>query len=80
MLKWDGSVHRDSIPGHSKGATPRHFDDSRLDSAAFDPAIVDAFTKTCWLEIKRIHKLDDNDASVKKGEEMHCVKSCVGLW
>lgn len=70
-LNWlsvDDSVSQDGVCRGRKGAILRWFNDSRPSSAAFNPPIADVFAKTRWLELKRIHKHNCDDTSVKKGE------------
>jgi len=66
ILKWDGSVVKDGVRGGSKGAMMLRFD-KRSNDSAFDKEITDSFTRTRWLEIKRVIKLNNNISAPKKG-------------
>jgi hypothetical protein len=68
LLRWDGTVVQDGVRGGSDGALFRRFDKSKYNTA-FDRLITVAFTKSRWLEIKRVYKLCNNLTAAKKGEE-----------
>ena len=55
LLKWDGIIVQDGVHGGSNGAILRRTD-LREGNTAYDKHIVDAFTKSRWLEIKRCIK------------------------
>ena len=60
LLRWDGVLVMDGVRGGSDGAILRRFD-KRESNTAYDETIDSAFTKSRWLEIKRVVK--------KRGEE-----------
>lgn len=59
LLRWDGVVVMDGVRGGSSGAILRRFD-KRKSNTAYDPFIDEAFTKTRFLELKRVWKICDN--------------------
>lgn len=67
LLRWDGVTVMDGVRGGSDGAMLRRFD-STEGNTAYDKYIAEAFTKTRWLELKRVYKLNSNSAAKKKGE------------
>ena len=69
LVRWDGVILMDGVRGGSNGAILRRFDTSREDNTSFDKNISAAMTKTRFLEIKRVYKLNDNKDGVKRGEE-----------
>ena len=68
MVKWDGVVVMDGALGGSRGAILRRFDDSREDNLSYNKFIASAFTKTRFLEVKRVIKLCDNSTAPKRGQ------------
>lgn len=66
LVKWDGSVIMDGVLGQSKGAMLQRFDCSRDDNTSYSPYIAESMTKTRWLEIKRLYKLNKNGDIVKR--------------
>ena len=68
LLQWDGTVVMDGVRGGSRGALFRRFD-TRERNKAYDADISNAFTKSRWLEIKRVYKLCNNLLAKKKGED-----------
>ena len=68
LLRWDGVTVMDGVRGGSDGAILRRFDD-RPTSTSYDKLIDRAFTKTRWLELKRVVKLCDNGSAKKRGED-----------
>ena len=68
LLRWDGVIVMDGALGGSRGAIFRRFDDSRDDNVCFNQHIASAFTKTRFMEIKRVYKLCDNEAVPKRGQ------------
>jgi hypothetical protein len=67
LLQWDGVVVQDGVRGGSDGAIVRRFNKTKYNTA-YDPLIAKAFTKTRWLEIKRVYKLCNNLTAPKKGD------------
>jgi len=57
LLQWDGTVFLDAVLGGTHGAILKQFDKS---TKLYDVDIASAFTKSRWLEIKRVHKLCNN--------------------
>lgn len=68
LLRWDGVLVMDGVRGGSDGAILRRFD-RRQDNTAYDKHIDNSFTKTRWLELKRVVKLCNNLTAKKKGED-----------
>jgi hypothetical protein len=68
LIKWDGSIVMDGVLGSSHGGMLRRFD-TREDNTSFNKTIADAFTKSRWLEIKRVYKMCNNLTSKRRGEE-----------
>ena len=54
------------VRGGSKGGILRRFDNNK-GSKSYDPEIAKAFTKSRWLELKRVVKLCNNTTAPKKG-------------
>jgi len=67
LLQWDGVTVMDSVRGGSNGGILRRFD-KRDGNTAYDQYIDQAFTKTRWLELKRVVKLCNNNTAPKRGE------------
>ena len=67
-VRWDGVLVMDGVRGGSKGAILRRFD-KRSTNTSYDEHIDKAITKTRWLEMKRVAKLNNNVAAKKRGEE-----------
>ena len=68
LVKWDGVIVIDGALGGSRGAILRRFDDSREDNLSYCKYVTDAFSKTRFLEVKRVMKLCDNSTAPKKGQ------------
>jgi hypothetical protein len=66
LLRWDGVVAMDGVRGGSKGAILRRFNKEDK-TTAYCPYIANAFTKTRWLQLKRVIKLNNNANIKKKG-------------
>ncbi|KAL3936788.1 MAG: hypothetical protein SGARI_002405 [Bacillariaceae sp.] len=58
----------DGVLGGSKGAFLRRFD-SRPGNTSYNATIAEAFTKSRWLEIKRVIKLCNNLTAKKRGQD-----------
>ena len=69
LVKWDGVILIDGVLGGSHGAILRRFDSSREDNLCFSKDISEAFSKTRFLEVKRVIKLCDNSDIPKRGQE-----------
>jgi hypothetical protein len=67
LVKWDGTIVQDGVRGGSNGAIFRRFQKTKYNSS-YDRLIDKAFTKSRWLEIKRVYKLCNNLTAPKKGE------------
>jgi hypothetical protein len=65
LVKWHEVIVVDGVLGGSHGAILRCFDDSRHDNLCFNKHIASAFTKTWFLEVKRVIKLCDNSDITK---------------
>ena len=68
LLRWDGVLVMDGVRGGSDGAILRRFD-KRENNTAFDKLINKSFTKTRWLELKRVTKLCNNLTAKKRGQD-----------
>jgi hypothetical protein len=68
LLRWDGVVAMDGVKGGSDGAILRRFNKDDKNTA-YCPYIANAFTKTRWLQLKRVFKLNDNATEKKKKGE-----------
>ena len=68
VVRWDGSVIMDGVLGGSNGAFLRRFE-QREGNTAYSDLIADAFTKTRWLELKRVHKLCNNLTAKPRGHD-----------
>jgi hypothetical protein len=62
-------LFKSGISGALQGALYRCW---RAGDTAYDLDIAASMTHTCWLQIKAIIKLCDNDLSPKRGEEGYC--------
>ncbi len=69
MLQWDGTIVMDGVLGGSNGAILRRFDERGGNNKSYDCHIASAFTKTRWLEVKRVTKLCNNLTAKKRGED-----------
>jgi hypothetical protein len=67
LVRWDGVVVQDGVRGGSDGAIVRRFNKTKYNTG-YDKLISSAFTKTRWLEIKRVVKLCNNLTAPKKKE------------
>lgn len=67
MLQQDGSVVMDGVLDGSRGSFLSRFN-KREGNESYHEGISKAFTKTRWLEIKRIYKLCNNLTAKKKKE------------
>jgi hypothetical protein len=67
LLRWDGVVAMDGVRGGSNGAILRRFNKEDKNTA-YCPYIANAFTKTRWLQLKRVIKLNDSTNIKKKGD------------
>ena len=68
MVRWDGVIVLDGAYGGSRGAILRRFDNSREDNLSYCKYTSAAFTKTRFLEVKRVMKLCDNSTAPKRGD------------
>jgi hypothetical protein len=68
LVRWDGVVVQDGVRGGSDGAIVRRFNKTKY-NVAYDPLINKAFSKTRWLELKRVYKLCNNLIAPKKGDK-----------
>lgn len=68
MVQWDGVLVMDGIRAGNKGEILRRFLKYQ-GSKLHDEGISKAFTKSCWLELKRTIKICNNLASPKKEED-----------
>jgi hypothetical protein len=68
LLRWDGVVAMDGVRGGSNGAILRRFNKEDKNTA-YCAYIANAFTKTRWLQLKRVIKLNNNANIKKKGND-----------
>ena len=66
-LQWDGVLVMDGVRGGSDVALLRRFD-KRGNNTAYDKYIDSAFTKSRWLELKRVTKLCNNLTAKKRDD------------
>jgi hypothetical protein len=65
LVRFDGVVVHDGVKGGSNGAIYRRW----MDGADYDSLIQGSITHTRWLQIKRVLKLNNNQTSLRRGEE-----------
>lgn len=68
LLQWDGSLVMDGVLGGSKGGILRRFD-TREGNTLYNELMAKTFTKSRWLELKRVYKMCNNLTSKKRGED-----------
>lgn len=68
LLQWDGSVVMDGVLGGSQGAILRRFD-TRPGNSQYHELMAKTFTKSRWLELKRVYKLCNNLTAMKRGTD-----------
>jgi len=64
LLQWDGTIFLDGVLGGTHGAILKRFDKT---TKLYDEDIASTFTKSRWLELKRVYKLCNNLTAAKKG-------------
>jgi hypothetical protein len=65
LLKFDMVVVKDGVLGRSDGAIYRRWQEGDCN---YNKAVANSMMHTCWLQIKRVYKLNNDDLEVKRGE------------